>query len=106
MSKNSKVIQLCGEYPKNFTSINLDGVQNFIFEDDPNFEVVTLFDIEMNVASVNSFIECEHYVTGGWDYIPNEKLPEPFFHNLLILFSLVGFAVIYFIFNPKFKFRK
>jgi hypothetical protein len=39
---------------------------NFIFESDPLFSVVTLYDIEGNVISVNSWIECAHYVTGGW----------------------------------------
>ena len=32
----------------------------------PNFDVVVLFDIEGNIINVNSWIECAHYVSGGW----------------------------------------
>jgi len=39
---------------------------NFIFPNDPLFSVVTLYDIEGNVINVNSWVECAHYVNGGW----------------------------------------
>ena len=39
---------------------------NFIFENDPLFETVILYDTEGNVINVNSWLECAHYVTGGW----------------------------------------
>ena len=39
---------------------------NFIFENDPFFSVVTLYDVDGNVINVNSWIECAHYVNGGW----------------------------------------
>ena len=39
---------------------------NFIFQNDPLFSVVTRYDIEGNVINVNSWVECAHYVNGGW----------------------------------------
>ena len=29
--------------------------------------------LEGNTVFVNSFIECEHYVTGGWSFKPNNE---------------------------------
>ena len=42
-----------------------------------------LFDIDENTVFVNSFIECEHYVTGGWVYDPIQNL-ETSMHFLII----------------------
>lgn len=103
---NENIISFCGDYPPDYKPITLPLVDGFVFDNDPDFEPVLLFDYDKNVVTVNSFVECEHYVNGGWDYIPNDKLPEPFFHNALMVFSLVGVAVIYFLFNSKFKFLK
>ena len=46
---------------------------------------------------VNSYLECKHYVEGGWNFIPN-VLNEVDLHNGLLfisLFSLLS-GVIYF----------
>ena len=55
----STIEELCGEYPDDFISIDVLSNPNFTFENDPNYESVTLFDIEENAATVNSFMECE-----------------------------------------------
>ena len=39
---------------------------NFIFENDPNYETVVLYNSEGTVINVNSWIECANYVEGGW----------------------------------------
>ena len=35
-------------------------------KNDPNFTTLRLFDVEGNIINVNSWIECAHYVNGGW----------------------------------------
>ena len=42
---------------------------NFVFENDPLFSTITLYDIDRNVINVNSWVECAHYVNGGWSSI-------------------------------------
>ena len=39
---------------------------NFVFTSDPGFEVVALYDTEGNIINVNSWLECVHYLKGGW----------------------------------------
>tara|TARA_B100000427_G_scaffold40044_2_gene28874 strand:- start:12808 stop:13113 length:306 start_codon:yes stop_codon:yes gene_type:complete len=62
-----KIVNLCGEYPENFQKIDIKNDPNFTFVADPSYEGVKLTDIDGNNVIVNSFIECEHYVSGGWD---------------------------------------
>lgn len=64
----NKVVEIiCGEYPDTFKKVEIKSDENFVFENDPNYITVQLFDREENTVYVNSFIECEHYVMGGWD---------------------------------------
>tara|TARA_B110000003_G_C16477341_1_gene468150 strand:- start:568 stop:885 length:318 start_codon:yes stop_codon:yes gene_type:complete len=99
----STVEVLCGPYPDNFSSEEIASNSNFIFVNDPSYESVTLFDLEENAATVNSFLECEHYVSGGWNYIPSEGLSEYFLQTSLTAISLIGIFMIYFSFNKLFK---
>ena len=64
MHKKTEVI--CGEseLKPNFEEIGNN--PNFVFENDPNFETVRLFDLDENVVNVNSWLECANYVNGGW----------------------------------------
>ena len=48
----------------NLSSIASD--PNFVFENDPDFQTLRLFDVEGNVINVNSWVECANYVNGGW----------------------------------------
>ena len=66
----SKVVELCGDYPQDFEKVDFSSNPDFVFENDINFSSKQLFDSEGNTVFVNSFIECEHYVSGGWDYSP------------------------------------
>jgi hypothetical protein len=60
---------------------NLDVIKsdpNFVFQPDSNFQSLNLYDVEGNAVTVNSWLECAHYVSGGWGinqpYIVNNKL--------------------------------
>ena len=66
----SKVVELCGAIPSNFEKVDFSSNPDFVFENDTNYSSKQLFDSEGNTVFVNSFIECEHYVSGGWDYSP------------------------------------
>ena len=69
MSK-STVIELCGSYPFDYEYIEIGSDPNFVFESDPGFNVVSLWNSAGEKIFVNSFRECEHYVFGGWDRNP------------------------------------
>ncbi len=95
---NESVITICGEYPSDFIKIDIGSDPNFVFINDPKFEVTNVYDLDGNVASVNSFLECEHYVTGGWDVIPLQR-SEYFYYDVLQVFSLV--AIVFGVFLQK-----
>ena len=67
---------------------NLDVIKsdpNFVFQPDSNFQSLNLYDVEGNAVTVNSWLECAHYVSGGWDYIPTLAI-ESEFH--IIIFGI------------------
>lgn len=99
----STIEELCGNYPEDFLSVDISSNPNFIFENDPSYEAVTLYDIDENVATVNSFLECEHYVSGGWKYVPTEGLSESFLQSSLTVISLVGIVLVIFTFKKLLK---
>ena len=94
MSKQD-VIFLCGDYPEDYQKITIGNNPNFVFENDSDYEGVRLFDFDNNTVIVNSFMECEHYVLGGWNYYPGKN--EITYLNylnislLLILIFVFGF---------------
>ena len=87
----SKVVELCGEYPQDFEKVDFSSNPDFVFENDINFSSKQLFDSEGNTVFVNSFIECEHYVSGGWDYSPlkNNEIQLQDITLYVVLFLLV-----------------
>ena len=89
MSEIDKVTQLCGPYTDTFESIDISSDPNFIFVNDPNFQAVKLYDQEKNTVFVNSFTECQHYVKGGWSFIP-ELRNEDFYLDILSIFSIAS----------------
>tara|TARA_A200000113_G_scaffold222814_1_gene237133 strand:- start:499 stop:792 length:294 start_codon:yes stop_codon:yes gene_type:complete len=82
---------LCGvkRSNQNFKSIDLNG--NFIFENDPNFVAIQLWDRFNRTLVVNSFEECEHYVLGGWSYTQNLNIEQ--FSQLVIIFLLSSILI-------------
>lgn len=99
--KNKDVVILCGEYPENHITPNIDNDPNYVFVNDPTFKQVRLFDQDGNTVLVNSFIECEHYVNGTWDFYPG-KDEIIFITNLnIFLFASLFITVIYKFFLKK-----
>ena len=99
--ENQTVVNLCGQYPVNFVKKEIATNPNFIFENDPNFQAVGLYDSDQNIVFVNSFIECEHYVTGGWDQNPiqnKEVNLQSFIVVAVLLFFIIKFL------NSRFNF--
>lgn len=86
------VISLCGEYPKDFVDLDIASNPNFVFENDVNYESVQLFDYDSNSVFVNSFIECAHYVKGGWDFIPT-VFNETRIHYYVLIFLIVSLSI-------------
>ena len=87
----SKVVELCGDTPQDFEKVDFSSNPDFVFENDINFSSKQLFDSEGNTVFVNSFIECEHYVSGGWDYSPlkNNEIQLQDITLYIVLFLLV-----------------
>ena len=80
------VEQLCGQYPSDFIKSDVLSNPNYVFVNDKSYPSITLLDYDQNVVTVNSFIECEHYVSGGWNYMPTVAT-ESEYH--IILFGIV-----------------
>ena len=86
------VISLCGPYPKDFVDLDIPSNPNFVFENDVNYESIQLFDYDGNSVFVNSFIECAHYVSGGWDFIPT-VFNETRNHYYILIFVIVSLSI-------------
>jgi hypothetical protein len=84
----STVEELCGVYPEDFEKLDISSNPNFVFTNDPNYPAKQLFDADSNKISVNSFVECEHYVSGGWNFTPVTS-SEFLLQDNLIYISLV-----------------
>ena len=65
-STEELVVKICGV--ETYNSENIEIPENTIFPVDVNFLPVNLYDIEGNVVTTSSWIECRHYVSGGWIY--------------------------------------
>jgi hypothetical protein len=84
---------ICGEKPEGFIDFEILTDPNFIFEKDPNYSVVQLWDKDNNSVFVNSYIECKHYFDGGWSYNPAAFLEQNLQINTLITFT-VSFLIV------------
>ncbi|MDC3103227.1 hypothetical protein OA408_00490 [Acidimicrobiaceae bacterium] len=100
--KNKDVVILCGEYPENHVAPDIGNDPNFVFSNDPNFPQVRLFDIDGNTVFVNSFIECEHYVNGTWNFYPGKDEINFITNMNIVLFSFL----FVFVFTKIFLKRK
>ena len=80
-----KIKAICGEIRENQDLSTIASDPNFIFVNDPEFNTIRLFDIDGNIINVNSWIECAHYVNGGWDI--NQITG---FRSEVILFGIVS----------------
>lgn len=86
----SKIIELCGEIPEGFEKVDISSNPDFVFKNDPTYSARELFDEEGNKVFVNSFIECDHYVSGGWGFTPLKN-------NELQAIDTLTYVVIFFL---------
>ena len=85
-------------YNDNAASPTING---YLFQNDPSFSTLRLFDIEGNIINVNSWIECAHYVNGGWGLTFQDGLSS----EILVL-GITGAYMAGYILFKYFKFRK
>ena len=88
----------CGIKPKDQEIINIKNDPNFVFENDPSFSSITLYDIDGNVVNVNSWVECAHYVNGGWSNVNTSSING----SMFIFLGLVTFTLFYLIGKRKY----
>ena len=89
----NKIIEICGLVPINYSRKNLNS-DNIVFQNDPDFNPINLYDFWGNLVTVNSFEECQHYVEGGW-YI--DKLTMIDIFQIVFLLLIISFLVYKFI---------
>ncbi len=90
---NLNVNNICGESDDTFDLSSIASDPNFVFENDPNFEALKLYNPEGDVIFVNSWVECANYVSGGWsNNIISSNHDELFFYFLSSL--LLGYFLI------------
>ena len=70
------IVNVCGDQPANQELVDIGSDPNYIFQNDPNFTTLRLFDVEGNIINVNSWIECAHYVNGGFTTTFNDYSGE------------------------------
>ena len=100
----AEISNICGNQPEGFVKIDISSDPNFIFENDPNYAAKQLFDGEGNTVFVNSYLECQHYVLGGWNYTPLKNSEILLQESLL--FVVTALLVITFVKNIALKFLK
>ena len=86
--------QICGVSPQDNENLDFQASDpNFVFENDPLFETIVLYDRDGNVVNVNSWIECAHYVNGGWDIVNYQNFggDQAIFFGLVLTFSVYVF---------------
>ena len=104
MADKELIVSLCGEYPADFIEIDILSNPNYIFENDIEYDTVQLFDFDSNTVFVNSFIECQHYVKGGWSFIPDVR-NEGYYHDFLLGISTTLIFISIFTFRKIFTRR-
>ena len=90
----SFIENICGAFPSNFIPAVITD-NSFVFENDPQFDPINLYNFFGQGATVNSFTECFYYVSEGWE--PNKLT------IINIVMQIIPFLVfglfIYFLFK-------
>lgn len=99
---HKKTLVICGESDLKPDFEAIGNNPNFVFENDPSYETVRLFDADGNIVNVNSWLECANYVNGGWtdyssDFVNGEQL---------LFFALCGLIVLGIYLHKKYNFLK
>ena len=95
MEENLKYIESqCGISVSDVSFQKIESNPNYIFSNDPNFETVVLYDQDGNIVNVNSWIECAHYVNGGWSNINSSNIAgDKIVFGGLILITFIYIAL-------------
>ena len=98
---HKKTAVICGESDLKPDFEAIGNNPNFVFENDPDFQTVVLFNENGSIINVNSWLECANYVNGGWisdkiDVINGEQIVFIF-----ILISLTLYTVTSYFFNKR-----
>lgn len=89
------VEEICGKKPEGAELPEIKEGEMFVFNSDPNFIDITLYEPSGGIASVRSWVECAHYVNGGW--VPNTELiisTSRSFEIYLIAIGIIFFATL------------
>ncbi len=91
--KNNFIENICGPQPENFIKVSPTN-SNYIFQNDPNFNALNLYDFFGRSATVNSYTECFYYVELGF-----EPVKTTIFDIGLIFLQVViaGYAIFKFL---------
>ena len=96
----SEIELICGEIPIDHKKEIITG-SDYIFEVDPNFIPINLYNFWGNSATVNSFSECLHYVEGGF----KPSITTVFDIGIMLLVTLIGSFSLYKFITLKFHTR-
>jgi len=92
------ITKICGEKTGPFNLSEIGNDPNFVFTNDPNYDVVVLFYSDGTKINVNSWIECANYVSGGWssEIISNTNYEQFYFFFLsTVALSVLAYKNIY-----------
>ncbi len=87
----------CGISPKDASFQQIASDPNYVFKNDPSYETVILYDLDGNIVNVNSWIECAHYVNGGWSNLT----PSTIAGDKIIFSGLLIITIVYIIIKKK-----
>lgn len=89
---SEKIITICGPIPNNFVEPIITD-NSYIFQNDPNFPSLNLYNFFGNVVTVNSFSECFYYVEEKWDPSKVTIYDILFYLAILLFFSFIIFVI-------------
>tara|TARA_Y100000992_G_scaffold280741_1_gene228017 strand:+ start:428 stop:751 length:324 start_codon:yes stop_codon:yes gene_type:complete len=107
MEKNLDLIEsICGAKPETQELIEIGSDPNFVFQNDISFSALRLYDVEGNIINVNSWIECAHYVNGGWRSTYNYGIQGDLFVFGIVVLCTIGYISYKFFESRKLRNEK
>ena len=89
---DSEIYKICGESDLLPELEKIQSDPSFVFEPDPSFNPITLFNEIGDTIMVNSWIECANYVNGGW--VNNIVETGNYERNLFFGLSILTFVLL------------
>ena len=84
------ITKICGMIPEGFVKVTPQD-SNYIFQNDPSFSAINLYDFFGRAATVNSFAECFYYVELGFEPNKTTIFDYALWIGVVILLSLILF---------------